>query len=74
MGEIVLRPYQGDVVNKVLNNTSNDLVQLATGGGKTVIFSKIIEQLKGNTLVLVHREELLFQSCYQVGRKKMRNT
>ena len=63
MSKIKLRPYQDDVVNKVLTNTSNDLVQLATGGGKTVIFSKIIEQLKGNTLVLVHRDELLFQSC-----------
>lgn len=63
MSKINLRPYQEDVVNKVLTNTSNDLVQLATGGGKTVIFSKIIEQLKGNTLVLVHRDELLYQTC-----------
>jgi len=63
MSKINLRPYQNDVVNKVLTNTSNDLVQLATGGGKTVIFSKIIEQLKGNTLVLVHRDELLSQTC-----------
>jgi len=60
---MILRPYQTEVTTKVLNGSTNDLIQLATGSGKTVIFCSIIKQLEGNTLVLVHRDELLSQTC-----------
>ncbi|PSF35815.1 hypothetical protein C7H19_15430 [Aphanothece hegewaldii CCALA 016] len=77
-----LRPYQQE-----LNNQINDqwfkqglqkvMLQLPTGGGKTVLFAKSIEQLtqqKKICLVLVHREELIIQAVdklKKVTRKKI---
>jgi len=62
---MVLRDYQKDVINNVLlhlNTNKRCCVSLATGGGKTVIFSEIVNLLNGKTLVCVHREELVFQT------------
>ena len=60
---MILRQYQEKVVKEVLQAQTHDLIQLATGSGKTVIFCSIIEKIIGNTLVLVHRDELLMQTC-----------
>ena len=60
---MILRQYQETVVKEVLEGCTNDLIQLATGSGKTVIFCSIIQKIIGNTLVLVHRDELLMQTC-----------
>jgi superfamily II DNA or RNA helicase len=60
-----LRDYQQDVVSKVLAHLETEkrcCVSLATGGGKTVIFSELVTLLKGKTLVCVHREELVHQT------------
>lgn len=60
-----LRDYQEEIINKVLNHLKTDkrcCVSLATGGGKTVVFSQLITHLKGNTLILVHRDELVEQT------------
>ena len=60
---IKLRPYQQQIIDKI--QQSKDLkncVQLATGGGKTVIFSEIARQFKGRVLIVVNRIELLQQS------------
>jgi superfamily II DNA or RNA helicase len=60
-----LRDYQVDIINNVLSHLhKNDkcCVSLATGGGKTVIFSELIKNLKGNILILVHRDELVEQT------------
>lgn len=60
-----LRPYQKDVVNKVNNHLKENqrcCVSLATGGGKTVIFSEFVKNLSGRTLICVHREELVYQT------------
>jgi len=62
---IVLRDYQKDVVNKVINHLETNnrcCVSLATGGGKTVIFSELVNILKGKTLICVHRIELVHQT------------
>jgi len=73
---ITLRPYQQEIENKIYEkwneksnvrdgNKKSLLVQLGTGGGKTVIFSDIAKkaQKKGSVvLVLTHREELLSQT------------
>jgi superfamily II DNA or RNA helicase len=62
---IVLRDYQQEVVNKVIQHLKDNqrcCVSLATGGGKTVIFSEIVNLLHGRTLVCVHREELVHQT------------
>lgn len=69
MGEIKLRDYQRNGANQLylkLKKHDNVLFQLATGGGKTFIFSFFIRYWinnnDGNVLVLVHRKELLEQT------------
>lgn len=58
-----LREYQIELLNKINNSSSKrKCVTLATGGGKTVIFQELIKSLKGSTLVLVHRTELMEQT------------
>lgn len=72
----VLRDYQQDAidacVNSIRQGTKRIGVSLATGGGKTVIFSNLINQLRQNyfkerqgnfkSLILVHRRELALQA------------
>jgi len=60
-----LREYQKNIIEKVrthLIGNQRCAVSLATGGGKTVIFSKIVESLDGRVLICVHREELVHQT------------
>lgn len=45
---IQLRPYQKDIVNKVINSNKSTLIQIPTGGGKTVIAKEIIIDLINN--------------------------
>ena len=66
-----LYPYQQDAVERIfatlsdLNDKSNILFQLPTGGGKTVIFSEIARRFIAETgqkvLILTHRIELSAQ-------------
>jgi DNA repair protein RadD len=65
----MLRDYQQDAVNLVkdsfLSGYNSTLLVLPTGGGKTIIFSKIAQQAikKGSrVLILVHRIELIRQT------------
>lgn len=69
MSDIILYDYQDDVVNKVRSNIikgiKHQLIQLPTGGGKTVIFSYIAKNaaLKNkNVVIITDREELLSQA------------
>ncbi len=57
---IELRPYQQECVDTI-NNLENGshLVSVATGLGKTVIFSQL--KRRGRTLILSHRDELVHQ-------------
>ena len=62
---IKLRDYQSEIINKVisyLQEKNKCCVSLATGGGKTVVFSELIKDLKGKVLILVHRDELVEQT------------
>jgi ATP-dependent helicase IRC3 len=65
---IILRPYQEEALNAILENyskgVSRQLVVLPTGAGKTVIFSHlpIIKPDALPMLVLAHRSELLDQA------------
>lgn len=56
-----LRPYQKECV-EIVNNLDKGsyLLTLATGLGKTVVFSSF--KRKGKVLVLAHREELIYQA------------
>lgn len=65
--KIQLRDYQQESYEaciRDLRTYRSSLIVLATGLGKTILFSKIIESWKGRVLVLVHLEELL-QNAYQ---------
>lgn len=70
-----LRPYQQDSRNAVLatwrDGIDRTLLILPTGTGKTIVFSKIIEdrvRQGGNVLVLAHREELLQQASDKLAK------
>lgn len=68
------RPYQGRahtaIRKAVLEGTHNQLIQMATGTGKTVVFSQLPEKLgdvlPGKMLVLAHREELIDQAIAKI--------
>lgn len=67
-----LRNYQVRIIEnccKELRQNKKSLIVLPTGSGKTVIFSHIINQLKCNTLVLAHTQDLVMQikkSIFQI--------
>ena len=66
-----LRPYQTECVRAVQNEWRaghrKTLAVLPTGTGKTIVFSKLIEERvnagTGNALILAHRGELLEQAA-----------
>lgn len=67
-----LRNYQKDVINNVLLHLQNNkrcCVSLATGGGKTVIFSELVNQLQGRVLICVHRDELVHQTSRTLSKE-----
>lgn len=66
---IQLRQYQASAIHTIYEEwrrgNTRVMLQLPTGGGKTVIFSAIAHDFlrsQGRILVLVHREELLTQA------------
>ena len=57
-----LREYQKECLEEMkMKKEGSYLVQLATGLGKTVIFTNYINNSCGKTLILSHREELVYQ-------------
>ena len=66
-----LRPYQKEALDRIKvewddKDIKNTLLVLPTGCGKTIVFSKVIEDrvMRGNrVLVLAHRGELLDQAA-----------
>ena len=73
---IQLRPYQEESITSVLTNLAKGSrrlgLSLATGSGKTVIFSHLIERVPAptrdatRTLVLAHRRELVEQAARHI--------
>ncbi|MCJ1240176.1 hypothetical protein MMC14_008176 [Varicellaria rhodocarpa] len=71
--EIRLRDYQEECIQSVLSHLENGHkrlgVSLATGSGKTVIFTQLIDRIPppndrvNQTLILVHRRELVEQAA-----------
>lgn len=64
--EIKLRPYQNSCIDMVKQlkkdgKKGNYIINLATGLGKTVVFSQFEKIFEGNILILSHRQELVFQ-------------
>jgi superfamily II DNA or RNA helicase len=68
-----LRQYQKDAVEATmpaLENGDKPLIIMATGTGKTVVFSEIIRrylECNKKSLVIAHREELLNQAQKKIG-------
>jgi superfamily II DNA or RNA helicase len=61
-----LWPFQVELldrVEKALDDGEDPLVQLPTGGGKTITFSELIRRRGGRALVLAHRTELIQQAA-----------
>lgn len=75
MEAMQLRPYQVEAKDAVerewIDGNRRTLIVMVTGGGKTIIFSKVIEDCvrKGErVLVLAHRGELLEQAADKLLR------
>lgn len=73
-GKFEPRPYQLDACKAVFGAWSagkrNVLIEMATGLGKTVVFSEICLRWPadwGRILILAHRTELIEQACNKVG-------
>ena len=64
--QLPLRDYQQDCLDVILNKyqegTRRQLVSMATGAGKTVVFSHLIRRIARPTLVLAHTTELIEQA------------
>lgn len=63
---ITLRPYQEKCIDKIKDlkekgEKGNYIITLATGLGKTVVFSRLEEVFDGKILILSHRQELVYQ-------------
>lgn len=69
---MTLRPYQQRVVSAVENALQDSeinrvLMVVPTGGGKTIMFAKIAQDmLPGRTLILAHRDELIRQAVDKI--------
>ncbi len=68
-----LRDYQSDLLDRVSQswNAGNRrvMLQLPTGGGKTILFSHLVAQTiarGGLVLILAHRQELIIQAADKV--------
>jgi superfamily II DNA or RNA helicase len=66
-GGVKLRPYQEEAIEACFNlerqGENRFLAQLATGLGKTVIFSDYARRLARPALILAHRDELIQQAA-----------
>jgi ATP-dependent helicase IRC3 len=66
MSVIKIRPYQQEALDAIvaaeLRGIRRPLLALPTGTGKTVVFVHLITQRQGRALVLVHRDELIWQA------------
>lgn len=72
-----LRQYQYDLIRDVNHSWAsghkNVLMQLSTGGGKTVVFSDIIANHKGFPIAIAHRMELVSQISLTLARYGVRH-
>ena len=72
-----LRQYQYDAINNIYqawqSGAKNVLIQLSTGGGKTVLFSHIIANHPGASIAIAHRVELVSQISLTLARYGIRH-
>lgn len=71
-----LRPYQQEAVDKIVDGFSDfgsQLLVMATGAGKSIVFSKLIERMRRDgmrkpALIVAHRDELIQQAVDKLYR------
>ena len=67
-----LRNYQLELIEQIHTawdtGSQNVLMQLSTGGGKTVVFCEVVRQLNVPTIVIAHRVELVSQISLTLAR------
>ena len=65
-----LRPYQEECLKAIQDHSEKgvkrQLISMATGSGKTVVFGHLIDSLKCKSLVIAHTNELLGQSIEKI--------
>ena len=64
-----LRPYQREAVkscNSSLAKVGSTLLVMPTGTGKTVVFSQLVKNNPGRSIVISHREELIYQAASKI--------
>lgn len=57
---MILRDYQQDILDQLLASSTNDIVQLDTGAGKTPIIAALAKQ-SAHCIVVAHRNTLIKQ-------------
>lgn len=57
-----LRPYQEEILERAVSE-GRGVIQLATGGGKTLIAAHLIRRLARTTFFFVHTKDLLHQAA-----------
>lgn len=62
-----LRDYQQEAVDKILDNKMG-ILQVATGGGKTVIASNLIYRIGQKTMFMVHTKDLMYQAKKEIEK------
>jgi len=74
---MILRNYQKDGKDRIAsawhNGHKNVLYVMATGGGKTVLFSDIAAENVGGTCLIAHRQELIGQMSLALARRGVRH-
>src|SRR5690606_8223798 len=68
---ISLYPYQREAVDAIQaayrGGMRRPALSAATGSGKTVMFSKLIEESGERSLVIAHRKEIIEQAAQKIG-------
>lgn len=68
---LTLYPYQRRAVDAVMSAWAGGIrrpaLSAATGAGKTVMFSQVIEESGERTLVIAHRKEIIEQAAQKIG-------
>lgn len=57
-----LRPYQLQAISSFFRSGGMGVLEVATGGGKTLITAEIVKRLSTSTLWIIDKKELLYQT------------